>query len=76
MSIKKCCTKVIDFNSQSIAENLYKDVIAPQLEEIHDGRIVLNGEVLLAANSIDATVLEVVSSFNAKITVFYFMKLL
>ena len=76
MSVKRCCIKVLETNSQMVLSRIYECVVAPLLDEVNDSRVVLSGEVLTSVNDIDATVLEIVSSFNAKITIYYFMKLL
>lgn len=76
MSIKRCCIKILETNSQSVLSKIYECVVGPLLEEVNDAKLVFNGDVLNNVNNVDATVLEVVSSLNAKVTIYYFMKLL
>jgi len=76
MSVKRCCIKVLDINSQVVLSRIYECVVAPLLDEVNDSRVVLSGEVLTSVNDIEATVLEILSTFNSKITIYYFMRLL
>lgn len=76
MSLKRCCVKILDMNEQQILSKIYEFVVRPLLQDVVNLKVPLNGETLTSVVQIDAAVIEIVASLNAKITIYYFMKLL